>query len=464
MRQILYIGIVWFHALALCGQEVWTVERCMQYAVAHNHEVRVRQFALDDYRTDRTRAIGALLPSIQGNVGGQYNFGRAIDPETNTYTHVNTFYNSYNLSATLPLFDGLQRYHDLQAARANVLRGRKGVEAERDRVAQAVFKAFIDVLYCRGAIEMATAKREESRLLLRQTRLMAEVGTKGEADVVQMEATLAADDYEVTRQEGLLAQSLLTLKRLMNFPPADTLHIASPAYAPASSALFMNSLDEACASSLPYAAPGEALQPMPLYGLNPTIQEARYQLKWARHQYLSSRGALFPSLSFSAGVSTSYYRQTGRGGSGRSFNEQFRNNAGEYLYATLSIPLFNRLSTLTTLRKQRNQLRQAEENLAYQQDELRRLAEEAATDCANGRKEVEKMMRRVEADSLASRLTIRKYEENLASSIDVQTATVTLLQSKAQLLQCRLTYLYQQKMLAYYREGIFYDDNDKQRR
>ena len=60
------------------------------------------------------------------------------------------------------------------------------------------------------------------------------------------------------------------------------------------------------------------------------------------------------------------------------------------------------------------------------------------------------MTAKVESDSIASRLTIRKYEEGLASSIDVQTQTVSLLQSKAQLLQCQLTYLYKTRMLNYY--------------
>ena len=78
---------------------MWCVERCIAYAVTHNHDVRLQSFALKDYKIERTKAVGAFLPAIEGNVGGQYNFGRAIDPETNTYTNVNTFYNSYQLSA-----------------------------------------------------------------------------------------------------------------------------------------------------------------------------------------------------------------------------------------------------------------------------------------------------------------------------------------------------------------------------
>lgn len=81
--------------------EPWSVERCMEYAAEHSHTVRLQQYDLDASRTERTRAIGAFLPDVYGSVGAQMNFGRAIDPETNTYTDVNTFYNGYGLQASL---------------------------------------------------------------------------------------------------------------------------------------------------------------------------------------------------------------------------------------------------------------------------------------------------------------------------------------------------------------------------
>lgn len=89
--------------------EPWTVEHCMQYAADNSHTVRQQRFALDDSRATKTQAIGEFLPNIYGSVSGQMNFGRAIDPETNTYTDVSTLYNGYGLQASLTIFDGLQR-------------------------------------------------------------------------------------------------------------------------------------------------------------------------------------------------------------------------------------------------------------------------------------------------------------------------------------------------------------------
>jgi Outer membrane protein len=203
-----------------------TADDCMRYAVEHNHDIRISQLSQDTRRAERTGAIGAFLPSVNGSIGAQYNFGRAIDPETNTYTNVSTFYNGYSVQATLPVFDGFQRINQLRAAKASLLMGSSQLRAQQDELALQVFEAYCNVLYYQGTVKMAEEKREQSQLTLRQTQVMAEVGQKSEADVAQMEAQLAGDDYEITRQQNELSTALLTLKQLMNYPEEDSLVIA----------------------------------------------------------------------------------------------------------------------------------------------------------------------------------------------------------------------------------------------
>lgn len=420
-------------ATAVPAQRMWTADQCMQYAVDHSRNVRAGRLTLADYEAERMRAAGGFLPSVGASVGGQVNFGRAIDPETNTYTTVSTLYNSYGLSASIPVFDGLQRYNELHAARASVLMGRQGVLAQKEQVAQQVLKQYVDAVYQMGALRLARQKREESMALLVQSRAMAEVGLRSEADTAQMRATYASDDCEVTRQESLLSNALLALKTTMNYPVDEPLQI-----------------DTAAVPTYPLVA----CQAGELYaqacGWNPSVLMAGYSLKVARLGLRSARGAFFPSLSVGAGISTSYYRQVGARGT-TGFGGQFRNNRGEHVYATLSIPVFNRLGLLANLRRQRNNVARAQETLGQRQDDLRVLIEQTTSDQRNSCKELQKTAARVEADSVASRLTRQKYEEGLASAIEVQTAAVTLLQSRAQLLQSRLQNYYLTRILNYYK-------------
>lgn len=440
MKHLLLIIYVIAAALPLSASEPWSVERCMQYAADHSHTVRQQQFALEDSRAAKTQAIGAFLPSVYGSVDGQMNFGRAIDPSTNTYTDVSTLYNGYGLQASLVVFDGLQRYNNLRLAKANEAMGRSGVRAEKDDVALKVYKAYMDLVYCDGAVSQTAKKRDESRELLRQTSVMAEVGQKSDADVAQMRATLAADEYELAHMQSQTTKAMLALKQLMGFPVDSALAVIQPSFDD-------EILTAEDASQISAFAATD----------NPRILKAQQNVEAARYSLRAARGALLPTISLSGGVSTSFFRNMDKGGHA-SFSSQFRNNAGEYVGLSLSFPLFDRLATYSTIRRRKTALVQAQENLAYEQSELRRIIVEAASDVENSTKEVEKMQEQVEADSIASRLTTRKYEEGLASSIDVKTAAVTLLQSRVRLLQSQLTMAYNKKLLAYYKGEKLWTD------
>ena len=440
MKRLLITIYAIAAVLQLSASEPWSVERCMQYAADHSHTVRQQQFALEDSRAAKTQAIGAFLPSVYGAVNGQMNFGRAIDPSTNTYTDVSTLYNGYGLQASLVVFDGLQRYNNLRLAKANEAMGRSGVRAEKDDVALKVYKAYMDLVYCEGAVSQTAKKRDESRELLRQTSVMAEVGQKSDADVAQMRATLAADEYELAHMQSQTTKAMLALKQLMGFPVDSALAVIQPSFD--DEILTVEDVSQISA----FAATD-----------NPRILKAQQNVEAARYSLRAARGALLPTISLSGGVSTSFFRNMDKGGHA-SFSSQFRNNAGEYVGLSLSIPLFDRLATYSTIRRRKTALLQAQENLAYEQSELRRIIVEAASDVANSTKEVEKMQEQVEADSIASRLTTRKYEEGLASSIDVKTAAVTLLQSRVRLLQSQLTMAYNKKLLAYYKGEKLWTD------
>ena len=108
MKRTFISTLLLIAAISVQAAEPWSVERCMKYAADHSHSVRQRQFDLDENRSAKTRAIGAFLPEVYGSVSAQMNFGRAVDPETNAYTDVSTFYNGYGLQASLTIFDGLQ--------------------------------------------------------------------------------------------------------------------------------------------------------------------------------------------------------------------------------------------------------------------------------------------------------------------------------------------------------------------
>ena len=124
----------------------------------------------------------------------------------------------------------------------------------------------------------------------------------------------------------------------------------------------------------------------------------------------------------SAGLSTTYYRTLHAAGA-PSFSEQLNNNLGEYVAATLSIPIFSRLQKATGIRRARNNYRMAQEAYEEKRVELEKLSREAWQDLEAYRKQTRQMEKKVAADSLAYLLTRRQYEEGLSTAIDLHTSS-----------------------------------------
>ena len=437
MKQALIILLA-IAAKQVAAQNDWTMQQCMQYAVEHNHEVKQAELKLDNYKAQKTNAVGSFLPYVDASIGAQYNFGRAIDPETNGYTDVSTFYNGYQLSASLPVFDGFSRLHALKAAKASELMGKSTLRKQQDQTALNVLQAYANVAYYDGLVKMADEKVQETSLLLKQTRLFEEVGRKSAADVAQVESQEAEADYELTRQQNLYASALLDLKKAMALPLSEELRVKSEkdnsvaelGMAEADSSLF---------------TPNSSLS-----SFHPELQTAQYQVQASKHEWRQARASLFPSLSLSAGLNTTYYK-TLHSETAASFRNQLKNNMGEFVGATVSIPLFNRLQTITNIRKAKNNYRIAQEALEQKQLELEKLSREAWQDWQGYLKQTVQMEKKVEADSIAYQLTKRQFEEGLSTAIDLHTTSTQLLKSKATLLQCQLMAMVKEQLVRYYR-------------
>ena len=434
-------------SVSLCATfvkaQTWTMQQCMQYAVEHNHKVKQAELELDNYEASKLGAIGNFLPSVNASIGAQYNFGRAIDPETNTYTDVSTFYNDYSMYASLPVFDGFSRLNALKAAKASVLMGRNALRERQDQTALATLQAWVNALYYERMVAMAKEKVEETALLLRQTQVLEEVGRKSAADLAQIEAQQAEAAFELTRQENLRASAMLDLKRQMALP-LDTIDL---------SLVLTADTDSTDGRYDAYRQLISTVQTAGTVGNNnwhPALQQQYHTMQARLYEWRQARASLFPSLSLSAGLNTTYFK-TLHSKTTSSFSDQFKNNMGEYLGATLSIPLFNRLQTITSIRRAKNNYRIARETYEDKQRELEKLSREAWQDWLAYLKQAVQMKEKVEADSISYQLTRRQFEEGLSTAIDLHTTSSQLLQSKATLLQCQLMAMVKEQLVRYYK-------------
>ena len=342
------------------------------------------------------------------------------------------------MEASMPIFRGGGLVNEVRRAKAVWLMGKAAWQEAKDNTALETFQAYIDALYCYGTMRLARKKLLESDSLLYKTRRQEELGLKGLSDVAQMEAQQATDSYNLTHQKNLYETVLLTLKQKMNFPAEDTLQLDT-AVLDTQTLQYIQLTQERADDVFRIAL-----------NVNPTLQQAALNTKVADMRRKISWANVVPSITLFGGISSSYYKEL-HSTAYPDFRTQFNNNFGSYVGISMSIPIFNRLSGVTSMRQAKNNYRIACEQYESQKEELQKLVLQAVQDREGYLKESIQMEKKVSSDSLAYHVTRRKYEEGLMTSLDVQNNAVTLLESETLLLQSKLTYLMKCRLVDYYK-------------
>ena len=450
MKRIgLYIGLMALGSLEVTAQvatathtaveaigetqaKIWGLDSCMAYAVEHATDVKREVVNARQRKQDYQKAVTDFLPSVAGGVQGQYAWGRNIDPETNTYNHVTTFNNYYQLYASLNVFDGFATINTFKQAKLARAYSTTAMQKVRDDKAIDVMQKFVDAAYAEASIQIASDKLAESKRLLGKMQRLYELGEKGRPDVVQMESQVAEDEYNLTHQKHVAQQCLLTLKSAMNFPVEEELRLVTngkqvnESFPINHETVYQNFLNA-----------------------SPDVKSAEYEVEKARYDYKIAKGRLLPSLSLSGGISTNFYRNLSQGGQYEGFASQFRNNRGEYLALTLSIPICDNVAW-HSVRKARNDWQLAQVNLEETKRKLHDHIAQAVMDAEEYVKELYQMNKKVASDSLAYYMSSRKFEEGMLSTFDLHTAAQTLLESRIKQLQMQMLLVIKQRLVDYY--------------
>lgn len=409
------------------------MNRCIQYAVEHNNGVRKQRLEVRQSKVDERTARLDLLPTVSAQTTAQYAWGRNINPETNTYNTITTFNNYYSIGAEVPLFDGGRTWNAFQQARLARAKSMTVLQKTADDKAIAVMAKFVEAVYSQQSIGLARRKLADSQALLRKTRAMFDLGEKSRPDVAQMESQVAEDDYNLLHQQNAASLALMALKAEMNFPVGDSLTLDT---------LLITNLSVADDAGSLYAA---------FQAESPEVKTAAFNVKNARYHYLIQRGQLLPVLALGGGINTNYYRNLSQGSSKTdNFGKQFNNNMGEYVYLSLSIPLFMP-SRWRAARRTKADWEASKLDLEDARRKLHDDIAQAVLDRDGYSRELMKMERKTAADSIAWHLASRKYEEGMLSTFDLHTAAQTLLDSRIKLLQMQLMLEMKQRLVNYYK-------------
>lgn len=421
-----------------------TLKDCMEYAVLHSNKVKIQQANNSDAQINRREAIlTAFTPSVEAGSYAYTNFGRSIDPMTNTYIWTTSFHNGYSLTAGMVLFNGFQAVNNLKITKMAEKMGLTKTQQLHDQICLATMEAYCNVVYYAELVEALQAQVATADTALLLARRQEELGQKSHADVVQIQADLADRQYQLTNSRNRLNDALITLKDIMFLPMEDSLEIDRTL-----SGIPMQL--EGIGGKSETALVQEAKQNMPSVNLaKGSMENARIALKTANWR-------LLPNLTLSGGWSSSYFTYPGQVGYvAAPFFEQIKNNRGQYVQLSMNIPIFDRLSRCSEVGHKKNAYHRAvaeyEQALQEVDAEVRRaIADRNGASQALNQAEI-----RATLQQEAYALNAKSFEKGLISSIEYQTASNNYLNALAEKLNARLQYFIKNSVVRYY-QGTSY--------
>lgn len=413
---------------------VLSLHDCMEYAVSNSTRMRIQAADRKDEQWQRRQAIMRVFtPSVEAQTYVYNQYGRNLDPETNTYNNVTTFHNGYSVSAGITLFDGFQAVGNMRMATTAAKMGLSKEQQTQDEICLATMEAYYNVIYytelesvLKGQVETAQTARDKA---VRQE----ELGQKGHADVLQMESELAQKQYQLITAGNQKNDAMITLKDVMFWPIEDELSIEIEVSEPVLTLAQASELSSTAKAFLPDAE--IALM---------NVRHAKLDLK-------SARGAYSPTLGLYGGWSTTYYTYPGRADyTPMPFGDQFKNNGGEYIQLSLSIPIFDQFRRRTALNMKKNALVRAEAEFDQKMRDIENEVVRAVSDRDGAQAAFHQADRLAEVQKEAFQLSTKQFETGLISAIEYQTASQTYLNAMAERMNSLLKLRIKDAVVRYY--------------
>ncbi len=410
------------------GAKTWTLEECVYYAIDHNINIKSQRVSVEEGELAVTEAKDRFLPQLQAYGSQSFNFGRGLTAD-NTYANRNTSSFSVGANFSLPIFQGLRAVRQLSYSRTALRAQLEQVEAAKDDVTLNVISQYLQALYAGEMLQVARLNLELSQTELARRSAMVESGRMAGLELKEAEAQVAQAELSVTNAANDSVIAHLDLAQLLNLPDASEFEIAPLG-------------DEG--GLLP--DPGDVFANAMQY--NHSIRAGRLQEEAAEKSVSVAKSGYIPTLSFSAGLGTNYYKTSGF--ENETFGTQMRNNFAKSIGFSLSIPIFDGFSTRNSVRRARLQ----QESIRLQNDDTRnrlyKAIMQAHTQAVGAVKKQESAQAAVASSEAAFEAMKVKYETGRANGTELEKAQNDYANSLAQAVQAKYERILRGRILEFY--------------
>ena len=207
--------------------ETLTLQQCIDSALLNNISVQKQANQYASQRLQYTQSKADISPNISGSAGQSWIFGRSIGAD-NIYHAQNSSQTTFNLSANIVLFDGLQMKYNIDQARANMQASEANMQAIQSQIRMNISSMYLQVLLCKELLKVAENQLEDTQLKLKRDSALVAVNRLPAGELYTLQAQAAREELEITQRQNNLQLSLLDLAQAIELQDVSNFDIAIP--------------------------------------------------------------------------------------------------------------------------------------------------------------------------------------------------------------------------------------------
>lgn len=437
-RTITAAMLLALSALTMQAQQAWTLDDCIQYALEHNISLQKARLQQQSAAEDVNARQGALLPTLSAQTNQSVGYRPWQDNGIATVTNgqVNTkvdktYYNgSYGLNAQWTVWNGGRNRNNVRLSQLQEQQATLQTEQQANSIEERICQLYTQCLYLSDAIGVSQTTLATSRKNEERGQQMVEVGLLAKADLAQLSAQRANDEYQLVEAESQLANYKLQLRQLLELGAEQEFDIVVPA-----------STDEQALADIP-ALPTVYEQAL---ATRPEIENARLGIESSKVSVAIAKAGWLPTLSLTGGLSTSTNSLSANG-----WGNQMKTNVNTQAGLSLSIPIFDGRQTKTSVAKAQLQQQQAVLDLQEQQKQLYQTIEGYWLDATTNQQRLRAATASTESQQASYDLLQEQFNLGLKNIVELMNGKDALMQAQQNRLQAKYLTLLSQQLLRLY--------------
>lgn len=424
--------------MTVFGQKKWTLEDCIQYAMENNITLQQARLQKQSATETRKQSSAALFPTLSASTNQSVGYRPWQQMGTMTVSNgtvntdvTKTYYNgSYGLNASWTVWNGGQNMNQLKMDRVSEEQADLSIEVTANNIQERIAQLYVQILYVAESVEVERQNLETSKKNEERGQLMVEVGKMSKADLAQLTAQRATDEYNIVQAQTQLADYKLQLRQLLEITDGSDFDIATP-----------ETTDEQALATIP------SLQSVYETALaqRPEIKNAKLGIESSDLQLKIAKAGWYPTFNMTAGFGTSTNSL-----SSNTWEKQIKTNFDASAGVGVNIPIIDGRRTRTAVNKAKIAHEQAELDLLDQQKQLYSTIEGYWLDAWNNQQKFRAATASVESEQASYDLLSEQFHLGLKNIVELMTGKDKLILAQQNRLQSKYMTILSQQLLHFY--------------